>query len=502
MASIGKNQNGRKRILFVAEDGSRKTIRLGKCSLRQAETFKIKLEALIAGRFSGIDADTARWLGNLPDDIYSKLAAVDLVQSRKAQQAVALGGFIRQYIESRVDLKPLSVKVLRQAEKSLVGYFGADKTLTDITRADAELWRLSMVQQGLAGPTIARRSAHAKQFLGRAVDDEKLAKNPFAALPSASKPNPSRMEFISPADIERVVAACPDSQWKAIFALARFGGLRCPSEVLSLQWQDINWERGRMLVRSPKTERHEGGESRVVPIFPELRPILLEAFEEAETGAKHVITRYRTQNANLRTHAHRIIRRAGLVPWGKIFQNLRSSRETELTETFPLHVVVKWLGNSQLIAAKHYLQVTDEHFEQAAQNAAQYPSVLGRTEPQAVSAVSPKNPSMLVPACTCGSMQDSPGGNHCLELSPLTTPKTPIPQSGRTESGTVDARNGTYDPDLAFIQDRWPDLPDWVKADILTTVKRYAKTPDAERRRTAVQDALRKAHEPQQDADG
>ena len=46
-------------------------------------------------------------------------------------------------------------------------------------------------------------------------------------------------------------------------------------------------------------------------------------------------------------------------------QNLRSTRETELAEEHPIHVVCKWLGNSQPVAAKHYLQVTDEHFEKA-----------------------------------------------------------------------------------------------------------------------------------------
>ena len=46
MASIGKDRNGRKRILFVAEHGSRKTIRLGKANMRQAEAFKVKVEAL------------------------------------------------------------------------------------------------------------------------------------------------------------------------------------------------------------------------------------------------------------------------------------------------------------------------------------------------------------------------------------------------------------------------------------------------------------------------
>ena len=68
----------------------------------------------------------------------------------------------------------------------------------------------------------------------------------------------------------------------------------------------------------------------------------------------------------------RIIRRAGLTPWPKLFQNLRSTRETELAEEFPTHVVCDWIGNSQAVAAKHYLQTTDEHVARAAQKAAHY----------------------------------------------------------------------------------------------------------------------------------
>lgn len=103
----------------------------------------------------------------------------------------------------------------------------------------------------------------------------------------------------------------------------------------------------------------------MIPLFPELRPHLLAAFEEAGEGEEHVITRYRDANANLRTQLHRIIKRAGLEPWPKTFQNLRSTRETELAETFPMHVVCKWIGNSEPVAAAHYLQFTDEHFERA-----------------------------------------------------------------------------------------------------------------------------------------
>ena len=58
-------------------------------------------------------------------------------------------------------------------------------------------------------------------------------------------------------------------------------------------------------------------------------------------------------------------RSAGIEPWERLFQNLRASRETELANEYPLHVVTAWMGNTEKVASKHYLQVTDAHFEQA-----------------------------------------------------------------------------------------------------------------------------------------
>jgi hypothetical protein len=55
--------------------------------------------------------------------------------------------------------------------------------------------------------------------------------------------------------------------------------------------------------------------------------------------------------------------------WVKPFQNLRSSCETDLTSRFPLHVACAWIGNSAGVALKHYLQVTDAHFDQATHKA-------------------------------------------------------------------------------------------------------------------------------------
>ena len=76
-----------------------------------------------------------------------------------------------------------------------------------------------------------------------------------------------------------------------------------------------------MTVHSPKTEHHEGHESRVMPIFAELRPYLEDVFTLAQEAAEaedcklqptdFVITRYRQKNVNLRTQLLRIVAKAG-----------------------------------------------------------------------------------------------------------------------------------------------------------------------------------------------
>jgi hypothetical protein len=127
---------------------------------------------------------------------------------------------------------------------------------------------------------------------------------------------------------------------------------------------NCDWGRERIRIRSPKTG------DRFIPIFPELRPHLLEMFETALPNTVHVINRYRQPNSNLRTQFMRIIRRAGLTPWTKPFHNLRATRETELAADYPIHVVCTWIGNTASIAQKHYLTVTDDYFERAAKSGA------------------------------------------------------------------------------------------------------------------------------------
>ena len=78
----------------------------------------------------------------------------------------------------------------------------------------------------------------------------------------------------------------------------------------------------------------------------------------------------RDRYANPRSTMQKIIKRAGLKVWPKLFHNLRASRETELAAEHPIHVVCEWIGNSPRVASEHYLRVTDADFDKAAINAA------------------------------------------------------------------------------------------------------------------------------------
>ena len=372
MASISTDAKGNRRILFSGPNRKRRIIYLGAMPMKAVRTIQTHVENLAASLLAGRapDPETSEWVGGRDNVLYGKLAAAGLVPAREPtiaeKQTVALGEFLDQYIAGRTDIKPSTRTNLEQVRRNLLEHFGAGRLLATITPGDADEFRVTLLGK-LGENTVRRNCGRAKQFFRAAVRKRYIQENPFADMKHcAVKADASRLHFITREDAGKVSEACPDAQWRLLFALSRFGGLRCPSEHLGLRLDDVDWERNRLTVHSPKTEHHEGRESRQIPIFPELRGPLEEVWDQAPPGTELLITRYRSGNANLRTQFERIVRRAGLEPWAKPFQNLRSTRETELAKEYPIHVVCAWLGNTQAVAAKHYLQIRDEDFQRAA----------------------------------------------------------------------------------------------------------------------------------------
>ena len=389
MASVTKRDEGGRRgfrVRFYC-DKRRREIYLpgsGRAAERTAERVAGYCDSLARSKANNVppDPEAEAWANGTDGRLRESLVGwglADPVSPRLATDAGRfLGPFLGAYIEGRTDVKPRTTINYKQARRLLCEYFGEQHLLREITPADAERWRrwllarvvreksASAPAETMAVATVSKHVKRARTMFAEAVRDRLLPDSPFAGVKGGNESNSERHRFITPEISARVLDACPDADWRVIFTLARYGGMRCPSEILPLRWSDIDWDAGRLRINSPKTGL------RFCPMFPEIRKALGEAFDLAEPGSVFCVAGYR-KSSNLRTQFGRILERAGVVPWPKLFVNLRSTRRTELQERFPSHVVDSWLGHSSAVAAKHYLQVTDEHWRRAADPGAPIP---------------------------------------------------------------------------------------------------------------------------------
>jgi integrase len=224
---------------------------LGAVPKRTTEAIKLRVEALLNAKITNtpVDRDTAAWLTGIGADLADKLAAVGLIEERDSS---TLGEFTSSYINRRTDVEPQTRTNFSIGRRRLIDFFGADCPLRKITPGDADAW-LCWLKENYAEATAGKSVKWAKQFFRAAVRSKLIPSNPFDDLKPPSMANEARKRFIDRSTINRVIQACPDAEWRLIVALCRYGGIRCPSELLPLQWSEVNWERDRFLVHSPNS---------------------------------------------------------------------------------------------------------------------------------------------------------------------------------------------------------------------------------------------------------
>jgi integrase len=365
MASVGKDSKGY-RVRFVMPDGTNKTIRFSGFKKSTVEEFARHIEELVSakGSASAIDRRTSNWLSIVGQNVYDKLANAGLVEPRASS---LLTEFMAEYLKDAktADGRPAAANTLkkwRQAEKVLNEFFG-NRNLRDISHDDAVKFRRWLDEKTLGENGKRTHISVAKMFLNAAKRRKLVYENPFEFQKASLVLDRSRDFFLTRANANKIMDACPDNQWRLIVALWRFAGLR-KMEIFQLRWENILWDQGRMLVTIPKTKHHEGKGSRFVPIG-DILPWLEKAFDEASDGSQRVITRFTDSNVNLAKPFEKIIEAAGLTIWPKLIQNLRASCETDwLDAGNPAHVVAKWIGHSVKVQNDNYAQVDDHHFDQ------------------------------------------------------------------------------------------------------------------------------------------
>ncbi|MGL6225191.1 MAG: tyrosine-type recombinase/integrase [Thermoguttaceae bacterium] len=294
---------------------------------------------------------------------------------------MSLHGIIEEFIkrsEGRVKARTL-VSYRQEAEK-LYSWFGQDRNPETITAMDAENFAAHLRGQGFAESTIHKIFRQTKLFFNDMVEKELVGKNVFSKIRLSNKPNEERNVYVSRELIDRIIdAGCPSAEWRVFVALMRYGGMRCPSEVLLLRWSDVDFtgEKGfwgglkkpAIKFRSIKTEHHQGGAYRVIPMFKELRPYLEDLYESIpdDEGRKYVIWSMLPKSSrsdegkrakkNFSKAFRLILEKLNIEAWPKLFANLRRSCRNDLERSgLPIRVINEWLGHSEKVANAHYVQ--------------------------------------------------------------------------------------------------------------------------------------------------
>ncbi len=191
----------------------------------------------------------------------------------------------------------------------------------------------------------------------------------FDGAPLPSKPN----YYVSLEDFETLLASSPSNGWRAFYALQRLAGLR-RGEALSLVWTgtqtdtagethtigvDLAARRIRLVGNSKTVTRY-----REVPICPRLAELLAARLDEldGEPAEGESVCGVSSHNLTRRAQAH--IRAAGLTPWPKSFQALRSSAENDW-KTAGIHeaTYAAWAGHSATVSRKHYVSPMASEFD-------------------------------------------------------------------------------------------------------------------------------------------
>lgn len=147
-------------------------------------------------------------------------------------------------------------------------------TLLEARTEDLERFLAARRADGLKPSSIACLYRALRAYYAWAVRRSLLQRSPLELVDPPRVPrSPSRRATLD--QYESLVAACHGDDWVAVrdrllLMLGFFSGLRV-AELVGLEVQDLDPLHGILTVRSGK-----GGDARLVPMHPDVRPILLD----------------------------------------------------------------------------------------------------------------------------------------------------------------------------------------------------------------------------------
>jgi integrase len=271
------------------------------------------------------------------------------------------------FLEQKNNVVESTLDIYDDVQDRFFSYFKGNELITDLTDERITAWKHALLGR-YSEATVAGTLKNTAVVFNWAKKLKYLDESPLKGVPKGSYVNKGNNRHITMDEYYRLLDVAICQEWRVIFALARIGGLRAPSEVLGVRWADVDWENNRFsFVDSKRKEKNGDPVHRTVPLFPALRVELETLWErDREMNREFVINRYRDPKTNLGTRFTVAARAAGLGKIPRPFDNMRASRSTEIERKFGPKVESEWIGHTPEVARKHYLMVREDDFADAA----------------------------------------------------------------------------------------------------------------------------------------
>lgn len=330
----------------------------------EADRFGYNLRLLISynenSRKDEYPLEVRQWLDGLGPKILEELERRGLVKLAAARRPLV--GYMTEYFErhGRNGMADSTRAIWNRAVKRVAEFFGPKFELNQLTSTDGERFEAHLLTlKGRTGPTWSRQTVAKmcglfKQAVDAAVKEGLLPQNPleFHGGTSAGA-NPERDRYIEVKDVLAVLNGLPSAEERLAIGLARFAGLRVPSELKHLKWSDLIRNKDGAIdgikVRTPKTEK-TGNHTKVVPVSEDLAVLLKEA--EAVSASKNMFPNVRFPNRLLRTAC----KQTGTPAWPKLTHNLRASCLTDWVSEFDEVLAAQWGGITVQVLLRHYIR--------------------------------------------------------------------------------------------------------------------------------------------------
>ncbi|MBM4169071.1 MAG: hypothetical protein FJ215_07935 [Ignavibacteria bacterium] len=258
------------------------------------------------------------------------------------QQALCLQEAENQYLDYvSTNFSPTTVNVYRNISSQFNKFIGNPR-INEITIRDIELYKSSRIRT-VSPSTVNHELRGHKAFFNRLVIWDLLPRSPMNGVKTIRITEKTR-PYLSKEELQRLLDYTSGTPLHDIILLTVMTGLR-RGELINLTWEDIDFARGTILVRSRKNHQTKAGKKRVLPMNTTARILLGQM--KGRQGRLFSGERGGLLNGNLlRARFKRTVRACGLDS-RLHFHSLRHTFASLLVkEGVSLYHVQKLLGHS------------------------------------------------------------------------------------------------------------------------------------------------------------